>query len=158
MTNYEAGARFERETRAHLAAEGYWVMKSAGSKTKVDLIAIKEGELLVVQCKRNGVCSPAERAELLRIAHMIPGAIPLVASRPRVTFRRLIGTGPREWVEWTTDEVIGDYGNGGESGSIEVASNEAARAGNPGLTHTFQPRSHVQATQDPSAGPGGGAR
>lgn len=50
-------------------------------------------------------CPPGERAELLRLAALIPDALPIVAGRPRVTFRRLTGPGPREWEPWTPDTV-----------------------------------------------------
>src|SRR5690606_18497279 len=59
VTRYAGGADFEREVRAALVADGYeLVVRSAGSKTKVDLVAIKAGQVLIVQCKRNGVCPP----------------------------------------------------------------------------------------------------
>lgn len=104
MNHYRSGSDFEREVRTHLTTEGYWVMKSAGSKTKADLIAIKPGQVLIVQCKRNGTCSPAERVEVLRIASLLPGvAVPLVASRPRITFRQLTGPGPKQHKPWVAD-------------------------------------------------------
>lgn len=107
MTNrYRGGADFEREVRAALAADGYDVVRSAGSKTKVDLVAIKAGQVLLVQCKRNGTCPPAERVELLRVAGLLPGVgVAVVASRPRVTYRRLTGPGPKEWAPWSTEEI-----------------------------------------------------
>jgi hypothetical protein len=105
VTHYRGGADFEREVRAALVADGYQlVVRSAGSKTKVDLVAFKFDQVLFVQCKRNGVCPPAERVELLRVAGLLPGiAVAVVASRPRVTFRRLTGPGPRQWELWSTD-------------------------------------------------------
>ena len=107
MTRYAGGADFEREVRAALVADGYeLVVRSAGSKTKVDLVAIKAGQVLIVQCKRNGVCPPAERSAVLHIASLLPGVgVPVVASRPRVTYRRLTGPGPKDWVPFTTDEI-----------------------------------------------------
>lgn len=105
MTRYAGGADFEREVRAALVADGYQlVIRSAGSKTKVDLVAFKPDQVLFVQCKRNGVCPPAERAELLRVAGLLPGVgVPVVASRPGVTYRRLVGPGPKQWAPWSTD-------------------------------------------------------
>lgn len=105
MTNhYRSGADFEREVRTALIRDGYDVIRSAGSKTKVDLLAFKLGQILVVQCKRTGICGPAERAEVMRIAGLLR-AVPVVASRPKVTYRRLTGFGPKDWQPWTTDEV-----------------------------------------------------
>lgn len=105
MTRYAGGADFEREVRAALVADGYQlVIRSAGSKTKVDLVAFKPDQVLFVQCKRNGVCPPAERVELLRVAGLLPGVgVPVVASRPGVTYRLLVGAGPKQWVPWSTD-------------------------------------------------------
>jgi hypothetical protein len=105
VTNYRGGADFEREVRAALAEDGYTlVIRSAGSKTKVDLVAFKPDQVLFVQCKRNGVCPPAERVELLRVAGLLPGiGVPVVASRPRVTYRLLTGPGPKSWEPWSTD-------------------------------------------------------
>jgi hypothetical protein len=105
MSHYRGGADFEREVRHHLEAEGYEVIRSAGSKGKADLVAFKVGEFLVVQCKRNGICPPAERIEVQRLASLIPGAIPVVASRPGVTFKRLTGPGPKDWAPWVADRV-----------------------------------------------------
>lgn len=105
MTNrYRGGADFEREVRAALLADGYDVVRSAGSKTKLDLVAFKAGQVLLVQCKRNGICPPAERVELLRVAALLPGtAVAVVAGRPRITYRRLTGPGPKDWVAWSPD-------------------------------------------------------
>ena len=106
MTNhYRLGADFERAVRTQLIADGYWVMKSGGSKTKVDLIAIKPGHQLFIQCKRDGKCGPAERVELLRVAALVDG-LPVVAYRDRgIKFRLLNGPGPSQWVPWMPDEV-----------------------------------------------------
>lgn len=105
MTNYDRGRAFEYDTRDRLVGDGYWVMRSAGSKGKVDILAIKDGHTLFVQCKADGKCSPAERAELLRIAALIDG-LPIVAYRDRgVRFRLLNGPGPAQWVPWSPDEI-----------------------------------------------------
>jgi len=108
MTNYRGGADFEREVRSALAKDGYiLIIRSAGSKTKVDLVAFKPDQVLFIQCKRNGVCPPAERAALLRFAALLPGVgVPLVASRPKITYRRLTGPGPKQWVPWVSDDLI----------------------------------------------------
>lgn len=135
MTHYDGGAAFERETRKHLENDGYWVIKAAGSKGKADLVAIKPGQVLIVQCKRNGTCPPAERAEVRRIAALLPGVgVPLVASRPRVTFRELTGNGPREWRPWVSDYADSDYRNGDGGSKLEPSHNGTAPAGNRGLT------------------------
>jgi hypothetical protein len=105
VTSYDAGRRLEWDVRKRLIADGYQlVLRSAGSKTKVDIVAFKLDQVLFVQAKANGLCPPAERVELLRVAGLLPGiAVPVVASRPKVTFRRLTGPGPQQWEPWSPD-------------------------------------------------------
>lgn len=107
MTNYNAGRRFEYRVRDHLTAEGYDVIRSAGSKTKVDLVAFKPGQVLLVQCKHNGRISPPERRELLRVASHLPAAVPVVAfmQARKLVLVRLTGPGPKDRTDWTVDEV-----------------------------------------------------
>lgn len=96
MTNhYRSGRDFEHRVRDDLLANGYFVVRAAGSKTKADLIAIKPGQALIVQCKRTALPSPAERAEIVRIAACLPGVgVPVIARKgPRgvpVAYERLL--------------------------------------------------------------------
>ncbi|MFF1469109.1 PDDEXK family nuclease [Streptomyces mirabilis] len=53
-SNYERGVRFERAVRDDLESHGYEVIRSAGSKSKIDLVAIKPRQLLLIQCKQAG--------------------------------------------------------------------------------------------------------
>jgi Holliday junction resolvase len=110
MTNYERGRAFEHAVRADLVAEGYEVLRSAGSKTKIDLAAFKPGQTLFVQVKRDGRCPPAERTELLRLAALI-GAVPVIAwkvrGRAAIRYWRLTGPGPADRETWTPDITIG---------------------------------------------------
>lgn len=78
MTAYQGGRTFEWKCRDHLRDDGYEVIRSAGSKTKVDLIALKPGQQLYVQAKRDGVCSAAEWDRLVELAGWV-GAIPVLA-------------------------------------------------------------------------------
>lgn len=115
MTNhYAAGAAFERQVRHALEADGYDVIRSAGSKGKVDLVAIKPMFLAFIQCKTNGLCAPAERAELIRVSGRA-NALPLVAYkgtegrlRP-IRFRLLTGPGPKEFLAWSPDMMFFDH-------------------------------------------------
>lgn len=101
--NYRAGAQLERDVANKLSADGYdLTIRSAGSKGKVDVVAFKAGQILFVQAKRTGVISPADRADLIRIARIV-GALPLVATRPGVTLRLLTGAGPKDWEPWSPD-------------------------------------------------------
>lgn len=106
MTHYTDGRRFEYDVRNDLEADGYWVIRAAGSKTKADLVAIKPGQLLIIQCKRNNKVGPAERAEIIRIAAMIDG-VPVVAykqpRRRKPHYDRLTGPGPKDRERFLTD-------------------------------------------------------
>jgi Holliday junction resolvase len=96
--------------RDALTEDGYAVSRTAGSKTKVDLFALKPGQLLLVQCKKNGKCPPAERKRLLELSSWVYEAIPVVAYRPdprriAIGYRRLVGPGPKEWLPFPIDEL-----------------------------------------------------
>lgn len=68
MSKYSVGANFERTAKRILEKEGWFVCRSAGSKSCVDLIAFKLGEVKLIQCKKNGVISPSERKQILELA------------------------------------------------------------------------------------------
>lgn len=106
MTNYERGRRLEWDTVKDLDDNGYATIRAASSKGIADVVGFKPGQVLFIQAKTNGIISPADRVNLLWLAAMIPGGIAIVVSRPRVTYRRLTGPGPKQWEPWTMDEVI----------------------------------------------------
>jgi len=64
MTNYSRGANFERRVRRHLENEGWVVFRSAGSHSPADLIALKAGEVMLVQCQTNGQFTRAKKGAL----------------------------------------------------------------------------------------------
>jgi Holliday junction resolvase len=96
VSHYAQGTRFEHKVRDDLDDNGYEVIRAAGSKgsSKVDLIGLKPGQLLLVQCKRTGVLGPAEWDRVHEVAGWV-GAVPLLAANgPRgrgVTYIRLLG-------------------------------------------------------------------
>lgn len=79
-TNYERGRAFEYRARDQLTLMGaVFVVRSAGSKTKIDLVAgfpalqsymewPPEPDVWLVQCKRDGKLPADEREALLRAA------------------------------------------------------------------------------------------
>ncbi|MEV4861502.1 restriction endonuclease [Streptomyces ossamyceticus] len=79
-SNYARGRDLEHRVRTHLREQGYEVLRTAGSKSKVDLVAIKTGQILFVQCKRSGALPPAEWNALWDLALMV-GAIPVLAEQ-----------------------------------------------------------------------------
>jgi holliday junction resolvase Hjr len=122
-TPYEQGRRFAYRVSQALVADGYSIIRSAGSKTKVDIVAFKpwatgaqrlqhysKTQLLFVQAKKstNGTIPSSERIELLRLAGLAH-ALPIVAysTKPRgpIAYRRLAGPGPKDWQPWTPDEA-----------------------------------------------------
>lgn len=64
MTNYHRGAYFERRVQRYYEKLGYLVIRSAGSHSPIDLVALKAGEVKLIQCKVNGVIRVAARQQL----------------------------------------------------------------------------------------------
>lgn len=81
MSHYRDGRRDEYKARDDLIANGYSLIRSAGSKGAVDLIAVKPGEVLFVQVKRTTAPGPAAWNKLWDLAAMA-GAVPILATTP----------------------------------------------------------------------------
>jgi Holliday junction resolvase len=81
MTAYTRGDYFEKRVADDLRHNGYLCWQSRGSKTVVDIIALKPGQVLLVQVKA-GMTPPAgtEWNSLLKIARYTQ-AVPLIADR-----------------------------------------------------------------------------
>lgn len=60
MSNYHIGRRLEYIVRLALQNEGYIVVRSAASKSPIDLVAINRHEILLIQCKYKGDNSKLE--------------------------------------------------------------------------------------------------
>lgn len=81
-SQYRRGRDFEYAVRDDLRACGYEVVRSAGSKTKIDLVGIAPGELLLVQCKLPGsAISGAEWNLLFWTAQLLDCAKAIVATK-----------------------------------------------------------------------------
>jgi Holliday junction resolvase len=52
MTNYRRGYEFERQIKKILENKNYFVMRSSGSHTLFDLIAVNKFEIKLIQAKR----------------------------------------------------------------------------------------------------------
>lgn len=76
---YRRGRAFEYIVRDKLKAKGFYVMRSPQSKSPVDLVAIRHGKVLMVQCKRHGALGVEEWNGLFDLARS-SGATPLLAS------------------------------------------------------------------------------
>jgi Holliday junction resolvase len=68
MSNYSRGANFERRVAKYFEKRGWFVIRSAGSHSPIDLVALKAGEVKLIQCKIDGVLSSAERQQLHELA------------------------------------------------------------------------------------------
>jgi Holliday junction resolvase len=64
MSNYAKGARLERLARAELQAAGYVILRSAGSKGPVDLVALNQCHVRLIQVKAAGAARPADLFKL----------------------------------------------------------------------------------------------
>ncbi len=71
MSNYSKGRRFEYRVRHHLINMGFVVFRSAGSHSQADLIALRSGEVWLVQCKAtiDGYMSPLAQRNFCEVAH-----------------------------------------------------------------------------------------
>lgn len=80
-TKYRLGRALEYRVRDHLKAQGYVAMRSPASKSPIDIIAIKPGQVLFIQCKRGGALPPKEWNEIYDLA-VSAGAVPIMAENP----------------------------------------------------------------------------
>ena len=109
MSGYSDGVHVEHAVIHDLQANGYETTRAASSKGAADVIAIKAGQVLLVNVKRTTPPGPSERKDLLRIAAMLPGVgIAIVALKPKgcpLRYRQLTGLCFDEWVSWSPDYV-----------------------------------------------------
>jgi Holliday junction resolvase len=109
VSSYDDGVRVEHATIHDLQKNGYDTVRAASSKGFADVVAVKPGQILFVNCKRTTPPGPTERAELLRVAAHLPGiALPIVALKPlrqSLQYRVLLGVAPKAWAVWTPDEA-----------------------------------------------------
>lgn len=77
---YRRGYRFEISVKKYIEHLGAYVIRSAGSHGVFDLIAVKNGSVFGIQCKKDGQLSVHDRKVMLEYykTHKI---IPLLAFR-----------------------------------------------------------------------------
>lgn len=78
---YRLGRAVEYRVRDALKAAGYMVLRSPASRSPIDLVAIRPGRVLFIQCKRNGALPPSGWNALYDVATPA-GAIPIMAENP----------------------------------------------------------------------------
>lgn len=79
---YKLGRAFEYQTRDRMKTRGFFVTRSPGSRSPIDLVAIATGCVLFIQCKRHGILNPKEWNEIFDLARSC-GAKPILARRPK---------------------------------------------------------------------------
>lgn len=108
---YKRGAQFERLMRTKLQAVGYTVVRSAGSRSPMDLVAINRTHILLIQCKTSNSLNLARilRGKDIKALIRIRLDVPLRKVVKRVLFARnkrtiyqLMWTGKR----WMSSTII----------------------------------------------------
>ncbi len=79
-TMYRLGRAFEYRTRDALRKAGFFVLRAPASRSPLDLLAVRRGVCLFVQCKTGGSLPPKEWNELFDLAVSV-GAVPILAWR-----------------------------------------------------------------------------
>jgi len=106
MSGYHQGRRVEWWWMHHLTDNGYECTRAASSKGVADVIAIKQGQVLLINVKRTSMPPPHERRELVRVARLLPGvAVPAIARGRRLFHITDDGTNPKRVVPFLIDEV-----------------------------------------------------
>lgn len=76
---YVKGRAFEHYVKRKLEAKEWIVIRSRGSRGAFDLLAVKHGEIMLIQCKWNSFIEDEERRQLTSIAWKA-GGIPVLAT------------------------------------------------------------------------------
>ena len=79
-TQYRRGVRFEHTTLYDLRSNGYYAQRTPGSRGVADVMAVKPGQVLLVQCKISGSLAP-EPWNALYDAAVGCGAVPVMAEK-----------------------------------------------------------------------------
>lgn len=90
---YQLGYDFEVRVKKYLEADGWYVVRSSGSHSPIDLLAVKLNEQPIgIQCRRTERLSKAEDAELKKLGATY-GFRPLLVYRlpdKSIEFRNLL--------------------------------------------------------------------
>lgn len=81
MKQYERGRRFEWTVRRYFESLGFVVIRAAASKP-VDLVALRDGAVFLIECKYNTGMTRRERKRMLEIAEKA-GTTALLATKKK---------------------------------------------------------------------------
>ena len=113
MVPYRVGYYFEGLVRAWLEDHGWVVFRTGGSRSLIDLVAMRPGETILIQCKAGGRLDPRERKDLGLLSARLQVKV-VLASREKtgLTFRRLRPDGSLvDGLEDTPEKRKEDYGD-----------------------------------------------
>jgi Holliday junction resolvase len=79
VNSYSKGRLFEYRVRDHFTQQGYFVVRAAKSAFP-DLIALRRGEILLIECRVRGNLTKAEKERLIAYAKKTGGR-PILAYR-----------------------------------------------------------------------------
>jgi len=82
QTFYRIGRQFEYRVRDDMRKKGYFVLRSPRSGSPVDLVCIKKGKIIFIQCKRGGAFGVNEWNEFYELCQSV-NASPILASTPK---------------------------------------------------------------------------
>lgn len=80
QTPYKLGRSLEYSVASAFRKAGFWTIRAAQSRGEADIVAIRSGEVTLIQCKRGGAISSQEWNELYLLALKL-GANAIVADR-----------------------------------------------------------------------------
>ena len=84
MSNYAVGRRLEYRVRDLFRKEGFFVIRAAQSKP-IDLVCMRNGKSVLVECKANSSFLGKERRQELLELGQQAGAVVVLARRKRRT-------------------------------------------------------------------------
>lgn len=109
---YVNGNHFERRVADALRGDGYRVWQTRGSKSPADLIALKIGQVLLVQVKSGVTGLDHTQWNALHELATPFGAVPIIADRDgrRIRYRRITdrhASRSQNWptADWTPDAI-----------------------------------------------------
>lgn len=68
QTPYKLGRSLEYAVANSFRKAGYWTIRAAQSRGEADVVAIRDGEIILIQCKRGGLIDKEEWNDLFHLA------------------------------------------------------------------------------------------